>query len=663
MKILFLVTWVISSSATACAQPDTILQRYKRWLFDTHSTIPVKDYLTMYNPVTQWPDIDYTDVQPANWKVSGHLKRVRDLALEWSYPASPHYHDKVIWNTIQPALDHWLEMRYQSVNWWHNKIGVPQLMRDIVILLRDTLSKETITQSLEVMAQFGTWKTHMGANLVWSADIALHYGAITGDTALIQTCSAYLINEIKITTGEGIQPDLSFHQHGARLQMYQYGSAFLRDNVRLSWQLNGTPWAFPKEKIKILSDFVLRGWQWMARGIHTVPGTMDRSVSRLDALRAADIRSLVPFLHELDPTHSAEYRDLERRQDGTAKPLNGFRYFPYSDFAVYHTGSFSFFLKTMSVRTLPSESINHENLKGKLLNSGDAYIVKNGSEYYNLMPVWNWEQLPGVTAFAGADQLLRQPWVGAVTDGKSGAVGMDYRIQGVNGSLFTAKKAWFCHNGEVVCLVAGMKTDSISSGIYTSLDQCRWQGDVFVSALKSNLREGDHHFDSLRWVLHNGIGYLFHKPEKVRLRLAEVTGSWQTINASAGAEPVTEKVFLPQLLHDKQDLAAYTLAPCKTAAQAEAKFNKRSWSLLRNDSVCQAIQYTDGTIFCLFYQPSAFLTFNKTQISVDKPCALIIKGKSLFASNPFFKAAELTIRIGKRKWVMQLPADGSTAII
>jgi hypothetical protein len=31
-------------------------------------------------------------------------------------------------------------------------------------------------------------------------------------------------------------------------------------------------------------------------------------------------------------------------------------------------------------------------------------MIQNGSEYYNLMPLWDWNLLPGLTAFKGAEK-------------------------------------------------------------------------------------------------------------------------------------------------------------------------------------------------------------------------------------------------------------------
>ena len=60
--------------------------------------------------------------------------------------------------------------------------------------------------------------------------------------------------------------------------------------MHIGWQLRGTKWQLQPEKIKILTNFILNGWQWMARGIHIIPSTIDSASSRKDQLQNADLR-------------------------------------------------------------------------------------------------------------------------------------------------------------------------------------------------------------------------------------------------------------------------------------------------------------------------------------------------------------------------------------
>lgn len=664
-KIILIAICQIGISLSAQAQTDTLLNRYREYLFRTFQPEPekVERFSETLNAQNQWADIPYDDKEPAGWKVTWHLERVWSMALAWAHPQSVLYHDKALENTIGKALDHWLEKRYQSSNWWHNQIGVPRLMRDIIILLRDDLNPERMQQSLEVMAQLNVAENFVGANLIWCADLGLHYGALTGDEELISRCRDLILKEIKIHTGEGVQPDYSFHQHGRRLQMYQYGEAFLLEGVRIAWQLRETPWAFLEEKIDIFTDFALKGWQWMARGIHTVPGTMDRSATRVGEMRAADLRPLIPFMIELQPEKADALRKMAAIQNGKGS-LEGFRYYPRSDFSAYHRPGFSFFLKTISTRTYATESINRENLKGKLLHSGDAYLIRNGEEYYNLMPVWDWTALPGITAFKDAHVIDRQPFVGSVSNGTSGLSVMDYRLEDkTKEQRFSAHKFWACHKDVVVCLLADMKSENIGGDIYTALDQSRWQGDVTVNKPGNVLGAGLHKLDDVEWIHHAGFAYVPLQPATFDLQLQEVSGTWASVNASIIRDTVTEKIFKPLMLHNKMDQeqsAGYALALCETPKQAKKLVKKPTWEVLRNDKACQAVQFEDDAVMAAFFSPGTLEMGKKETLRVSRPCLILIENDKLHVSDPSHKGGTIEIDWKGKTHKVELPKTGFT---
>lgn len=667
MKNLLFILLLIPFFAlhTAWAQTpsnDTLINRYKEYLFRTNDAEQdIDSFIKRLDPSGKWPDIDYADSSLADWKITIHLRRVRTLSFAWANPRSSHYQDPAIRKVIDIALDHWLQIRYQSKNWWYNEIGVPQLMRDIIVLLRQDLDSLRLQQALAVMGQLRVHEDYVGGNLIWCADLGLHYGALIGDENLLNKCRQLILKEIEIGTGEGIQPDYSFHQHGKRLQMFQYGKAYLWESMRIAWELRDTPLAFPEEKIQILMDMVVEGWQWMARGIHTVPGTMDRSSSRKGELRSADMRLLLPFIKELQPQNTA-ITTMEAMQNGQGT-LVGYRYYPYSDFAVFHRPGFSFFLKTVSTRTLPTESINSENLKGKLLNSGDTYLIRNGEEYFDLLPAWDWTALPGLTTFKEMDHVSRRPFVGGVSDNIDGFSVMDYVLQDkTEKQEFSARKFWASHGDVVVCLIGDMKSKGISGPLYTSLDQSRLQSDVTVNSVENALTPGTHSLDDVRWIHHSGFAYIPLKPTVFTIHLKKVESNWTSINAAGMAERVEESVFLPQMLHNMigEDSSGYVIAPASSPKQTARLTSNPSWTVLRNGEACQAVEFKGGILMAAFYSPGE-LNFGKKQaIQVDQPCLILIKGGVLYASDPTQEGKEVNVTVGGKKFKIRLPLDGTT---
>lgn len=643
-------------------EADTVISRYRQYLFRTVHPAPA-DIATWISSLheQQWADINYLDTERANWQTSRHLERIRQLAIAWQSPGSPYYHDNAVKQVIDSALDHWLTRRYKNSNWWHNEIGVPQYMRDIMVLLYDTLTPDRFRQSLEVLRQHRVLGNGNGANLIWSADLGFHYGALTHDNQMMERCRDLMVNEIVISTGEGLQPDYSFHQHGSRLQTYQYGKAFLWENVHLAWQLRGTPWAFPAEKIAVLKNFIFEGWQWMARGINTVPGTIDRSVTREHSLHSADLRALIPLLQDLCPEDVAALRELEERQNGEGS-LTGLRHYPYSDFTAYHRPDFSFFLKTISDRTLPSESANNENIKGNLLNNGDAYIVRDGQEYFDLMPVWDWQLLPGVTIFKEGSIPGRLSFAGNVSNGTSGLTAMDYALKDSSQQKgISMHKVWAMHGDRIVCLMSDMRTANVQGDVVTALDQCRWQDEIAVNRPRHVVKEeGIQELRGVKWIHHASTAYIPLKKANIRLHAREATGTWRSINKSQSERTVTEKVFMPVMHHGKSlegASAGYIIAYSPTVSKTRRLARKHDWEVLRNDKDCQAVSFKDGMLMAAFFSPSRVKTAYH-DLAVDKPCLVLFDGNKLYISDALHTGEVVNVRWNGKVMNIEMPADG-----
>ena len=638
---------------------DIVIGRYRTYLINSkkEKSIDIKTVISGLDQNGKWKDINYADANPAAWEPERHLDRVRSLCLVYVNPGSEYFEQEDIKKVIDLSLDHWFRNRYQNKNWWHNEIGVPQYMRDIIYLMYGRLRKDQLENSLEVLNQARV--KGEGANLTWSADLKLHYSLLIEDWKTVEECRSLLINEIKITNLDGIQPDFSYHQHGPRLQIYHYGSSFLNTNVRLAWEFRSTALAFPIEKINILNNFVLEGWQWMSRGINTVPGTLDRAVSRKNMLHEADIRNLTGMLIELSPAHKDVFTQISNSQNIGKNAVEGYRYFPTSDFSVYHTDEFSFFLKTLSVRTLTSESINQENIKGRLLNSGDSYLIKDGNEYFNLMPCWDWNKLPGITNFNGEGVFQKKSFTGNVSNGKSGLAAMDYSITELDKNV-NAHKVWVSHKGLVLCLIAGLRAQNISDSLFTVLDQSRWRGNVTVNRPDNVLKPGKNSLKDVKWLHHAGFAYIPLSPLSITVKLGKVSGSWKSINNAGPAEQIVEDVFLSQIDHAKSNESqslGYVLASCQTPESASRLADKPSWRVISNTPSSQVLTFEDGAIFGAFFNKDT-VEIDKQLLSVSMPCLINIMPDGIFISDPLHKGGTITVVYNNKKYQSFLPSDG-----
>jgi len=635
--------------------PAEVINRYKRFLLATDTSRRSFSTIPRINNDGRWSDIDYKDDNPSGWQLAIHMRRIRALSIALSSVKLSPAQSRNLQQTISLALNDWFVHRYQSRNWWYNEIGIPQFMRDILVFMKDSLSNVERKQCLEILNQHKVRGT--GANLVWSADLGLHYAALINDAALMRHCRDTILSVFKISTQEGVQPDYSFHQHGSRLQMYHYGGAFLVEDVRLAWELQTTSLAFPVDKIQLLTDFVLKGWQWMARGINTTPGTIDRAASRKNALHSADIRTLIPFMYEIAPDSLKAFQKMLQIQQGK-DALVGYRYFPYSDFTSYQQKNFSFFQKTNSPRTLLTESINEENLKGNLLNSGDSYFVIDGSEYFNLMPFWDWQHLPGTTNFVGEGKsvIAQTPFVGNVSDGSCGLSVMDYQIRR-NNQFLQAKKFWASWKNITVAMIAGL--ESGGDHVETTMEQSRWHDRVFVAGGNTPLAAGVHLFKNAKWIYHHHLVYIPLKDDSMKIELKNVNASWYVINHSESSAILSDKIFMASLLHHTSN-SAYVVGYASTQQEAANIANHPTWKILSNEGSCQAIQFNDGTLMIAMYSAGTIKLTDKISVSASRPCLVLTKAKRIFVSDPEHRGGSLDLMVNNIQHNIVLPADGTT---
>ena len=675
MRVPFLLTMI--SALLLAAQPlagaadeyDAIIGRQRDILLSKPSTTPpstVEQWVRTLDASGAWPDINYKDQILADWSPRYHLDRVVTMCKALLQPQSSLRGNPGLAAAIDRALDHWIAVRPHCRNWWHNDIGTPGFMRDVIFLLGDRLQGARRAGALEVLRQYKVGGE--GANLVWTATLALSDGCLRKDAALVADNAARLAGEIKVTTGEGIQPDYSYHQHGPRLQAFHYGGSYLHDQTRVAWMLAGTRFAVPPDKVQILVDYVLKGQQWMGRWRYTVPGTLDRAVSRPDTADIGDLDGNAAILAELSPKDRPALEELRARLARRAPALNGFRSYPRSDFACYQRPEFSFFVKTISTRTEPTETtLNGENVKGALLGSGDTYFLREGDEYANLAPVWDWTLLPGVTGVAGLTKVERQEFVGAVSDGESGCVAMDYGATDPHGSgNLHVRKAYFCHGEAVVCLASDLAVQASDRPAQTALDQRLLRGLVIAADAAGQTRTlspGETRLQNARWVYHDGFVYVPTTPCNLTVRLGPVTGAWRAINASGNTVPVEKSIFLPFLTHGTpQEHAAsgYAVLRCASPAQAANCAQVPGYTILRNDADCQATRWNDGIIMVVFHAPGELRADGQVLASADQPCIAIVHPESVFAAEPSRKGVTVRLTSTRRLATAFLPRDGNS---
>ncbi|WP_316826250.1 polysaccharide lyase family 8 super-sandwich domain-containing protein [Pedobacter miscanthi] len=588
---------------------------------------------TSLNADGSWADINYADAQ------YNPLKRIKDMATAYMRPSNNLYNHAEIHAAIVKSLQNWLDKNPKNKNWWYNDIFYPQAIGQILILMRNAktqlpleLEKALITRMIRKL------KAGDGAN---TSDEALHFlyrGCLTKNKATLDSAAKYLYEPIAIADGkEGVQVDGSYFQHGKQQAIASYGKVFAGNSVNAAFYLRGTEYALPKNQLAILVNYLKNTFLKTIRGSFYDFNVRGRGISRKDSL-SSGMGGMVNKIKRFDPENAAYWDASIKRTSGAQAP--GYKIEPShtqfwkSGYTLHLRPAYTFSVQTASTRTLRTERGNNENVLGKFLPDGATNIQRSGSEYANLMPVWEWDKIPGTTSRDYPDDkgaTILKEWgipgttkfVGGVSDGAYGVSCYDLSYDSVQ-----AKKAWFFFDKEVVCLGAGIKS-SAKENITTTVNQAWLRGQVLSS--KGN---GE------KWAIQDSIGYIFPHGGEVEISNKPQTGSWKRINYFQSSTELKHEVFKIWLNHGVNPQNAgyqYIVVPGIDAVGLK-KYDRSLIQVLKNTEELQAVKHTGINMLQAVFYKAGNLSADGLSLTVDQPCTVYIK--NLNSKNPTLYIAD-----------------------
>ncbi len=579
------------------------------------SSSTVQSHLSSLQANGSWSGINYGSTSQTNWQPLTHLDRLRLMCRAYAHPSGNLHRDAALLSGIFSAFDYWISRNSQSANWWYNQIAVPQYLGECMVLVKDELSPARKTAGLAVLQRAYVPRstnsgTNTGQNRVDRAIAGIQRGIVADSVPIAQDAFLAIADTIVITTAEGIQRDHSYHQHGAQLYNQGYGSLFIAETLKWASLSADTGLAFPEDMRRILADYLLDGTRWMNRGRMIDYTASGRGLSRRNqSANGAGLGSLATTVMTVLPGYrTAELEALRAsitaaNATGIADPAlshSGAKHFWRSDFTAWHRPAGYASVKISSTRTLQPESGNGEGLQNLHLADGVNLILRTGTEYNDIMPVWNWRKLPGTTTEQASYSLKpstdwgmagNSTYAGGISGGRHAATAFHYNRRNVS-----AKKAWFFFDGGFVALGAGIDAPAAAGQVETTLNQSLLRGSVTYGAggPPQTLAGGSATVADLQWVHHDGTGYFFNQtPASASLQAAPQTGTWQSINSNLDNNPVTRDVFALSIRHGTAFTGgsyAYTIVPGLSSEETAAY--RSTLEILRNDATAQAVRDT-----------------------------------------------------------------------
>jgi chondroitin AC lyase len=630
----------------------------------------VTEGLKAYNQDGSFSGVDYDAKNHTDWPPLKHINHLYDFIFAYTMPGNKYYKDQNVYEIIENGLSYWYDRNPHCNNWWYNQIAEPQRI-GILLLQMQTgekqLPADLVTKTLERMrTDGGNPMKQTGPN---KTDIALHWlyrACLTKDAELLKQTMEQAFEPLHYTTGEGIQYDNSYFQHGRQLYIIGYGDELLKGVTKFAIYTSGTEFQLDKKRLEIFDKFVMESYLKVIRGQYCHFNVMGRGMSRANVTKKENVVQYCKSMAILLPERAGEYYEAIARLSGLkpagyfVKPLSTV-YFE-GDYVLHIRPGYSFGVRTVSSRTLRNEYGNGENLQTYFVSDGSTHIAVKGDEYFNIFPVWDWARIPGVTApemdtIPKAEMEWQTPGTSTFTGGVSDSLYsvFTYMYEDNYAKINTsAKKSWFFFDEEVVCLGSDINSTA-AFPVNTTINQSLLQSDIIVSedGKDKKLENKKYSFGkNLNWILQSGIGYIFPEGGNINISGGEQSGSWKRITME-GRDAVEKKnVFTLRLAHGlqpKQETYAYIVVPDKYTAQEMKKYDVANIKILANNDSFQVVQNKKLDMWQMVFFKSGSFSYQGISITVDASCAIILNKMNscpvMHIADPGQKQAKINVTI------------------
>jgi len=294
---------------------------------------------------------------------------------------------------------------------------------------------------------------------------------------------------------------------------------------------------------------------------------------------------------------------------------------------------------------------------------GATYMYQKGNEYLNIFPFWDWRKIPGITAYntptpipTNYDTPLatnQASFVGGVTNDKEGISAMIFNRDGIE-----ACKAWIFTGRYVLCLGAGIRTDSVLP-LATSIDQRIRKGELsYYSAGQWEAIENEIKVDNIQYFHHDHTGYIFLQADSCVAFSGRRSGQWHDFMGMYQPTTVQEDIISLYIPHTVSPATyQYLLLPNVTREETTA-FDNSAIHILRNDKEMQAA-IIDDQVYISGYQPACLTINSSLKVAIETPGLYLLSfnrnSPEIHVSDPTHSQKEMKLRINEQELTITFP--------
>ena len=642
---------------------DTIKQRLRAALLASASGKTALDTAAhLASELTEdgtWPDLPAPGQAPSAGTMGGQLDRVLLLAKV------RHLTPGGVDGPLIRAFDWWLSRDPQTGGWHHDQLTVPRRVGEIALLCEEELSLGAWGKVVEILSRARWsywdktegWKDWTGAPLLGIAYSVILRGCLEKMPALCDTAFRRAFRHVRWERSGEDFPLFGTQQEAPSPSVDSLSLA--QDYARLITLAHGTPSQAPVESVRLFVSYLLDFLQWTIRqsGFEADAASASSEVPKHRSLAA----SIVQLSQLGNPPRRAELLALAERLQGQGKPLTGHRSFGRSRVTFHQRPAFY-----SSLRLRTSRFPRHDFAPASAPPvGGTIYYLRHGQEYAGMQDRWNLRQLPGLTAVQRdhaappLDGSETPRLLGCVSEGEFGVGAVEQADAGLH-----ARKAWFFFDESVVCLEAGVQGPPVSQPVFTSINQCCFEG---VAAAENAARERTplqpgpaHDLTGTRRIEHGGFLYYFPTALSVAARIAPGPPDREPKNGAA--EPVFS-LWIDHGLKPAGARSSYLVLPLEPEAAGrernQAEIGHVEW--LANTPAVQAAGYRKaGLVGVVFWEPGVVELPRGGRVAANRSCLLLCReypsgGVVLSIANLLTQPVTVHVEYGGRCVSFELP--------
>ncbi|MEC8636105.1 MAG: polysaccharide lyase family 8 super-sandwich domain-containing protein, partial [Bacteroidota bacterium] len=410
--------------------------------------------------------------------------------------------------------------------------------------------------------------------------------------------------------------------------------------VEWAYYVRNTEYAFSTEKINILVNYYLDGvCKTSVYGVKPDFGAKNRSISRIGSTKAFD-NEIPKKIVELTDYRSDELKEIIKLRSKTSnvRPISHATFYWNSEHFTFQRPNFYSSVRLYSSRNMNMESpYNSEGLLNHHRGDGANHIYTRGNEYEDISPVLDYQKIPGTTVVQ-KDQLPHHSeikklgltdFVGAVSDGRYGAVGFDFKSAH---DPLVGRKSWFFFDDQYVCLGSGISSKS-KNEVNTTINQCWLNGEVNISSKGKSrkLDNGSQVYQDVEWIHHDKVAYFLPLQVDIDLQNDYAEGSWWRINKQIDSpkDHINKEVFKLWINHGispNNESYEYIVRPNTKLDELEKGEVINPVDILSNTPYLQAVKNSElNLIQAVFYRAGYIEVSDELTIQASAPSIIMVE--------------------------------------